>query len=155
MTTPGFAALKLAVHAACLAQAGKRIASARAGLEQAREAGAEESKSSAGDKHETARAMAHLELEKQLTVINNLLEMEAALGRIDPAVRMQLAGPGALVGTDQGIYYIAAALGSVEAGDHKVQVVSMHAPLIAALKGLRAGEAVIFRGTRFQVLQIA
>ncbi|MBS1548100.1 MAG: hypothetical protein JST38_00595 [Bacteroidetes bacterium] len=155
MATPKFAALKLSVHAACLAQVKQRITRARAGLEQAREAGAEESKSSAGDKHETARAMAHLELEKQLAVVNNLLEMEAALDRIDPVVKMHLIAPGALVGTDQGIYYIAAALGSVEAGDHKVQVVSVHAPLIAAMKDLTAGEAVVFRGTRFQVLQIA
>ena len=79
--------LKQAMHAACVSALQERISEAQAGVEQAREAGTADTKSSAGDKHETARAMAQQELEKQASALHNLREMEDHLARIDPAHR--------------------------------------------------------------------
>ncbi|MBP8822912.1 MAG: hypothetical protein KBH07_04665 [Flavobacteriales bacterium] len=146
--------LKPAVHAACLRLLNERIRAAQAGLEQARESGTADTKSSAGDKHETARAMAQIELEKQGSVLRNLQEMDAVLLKIDPGKPVTRIAPGALLVTDQGLYYVATALGSMEIDGHTVHVISVQAPLLAAFAGLSAGDTATFRAKTYKLLQI-
>ena len=147
--------LKQAMHAACVSALQERISEAQAGVEQAREAGTADTKSSAGDKHETARAMAQQELEKQASALHNLREMEDHLARIDPAHRCPKIQPGALVATDKGLFYVSAAMGKFEVDGKVVLAISMQAPLLSALKKLGIGETGTFNGQVHRLVGIA
>ncbi len=147
--------LKQEVHAACIRALQERIGQAQAGMEQAREASTADTKSSAGDKHETARAMAQQELEKQASALHNLREMEDSLARIDPTHPRSQIQPGALVATDKGLFYVSAAMGKLEVEGQVVLVISMQAPLLTALKELAIGEAGTFNGQSHRLVGIA
>ena len=64
----------------------------------------DDSKSSAGDKHETALAMAQLEQEKLTKQLNILLLQEASMKVIDPTLKHQKITIGSLVETNKGWY---------------------------------------------------
>lgn len=147
--------LKQAVHAACVQALRERLARAEAGIAQAREAVTADTKSSAGDKHETARAMAQQELEKQATALLHLREMEDRLARIDPTLPCARVQPGALVATDRGLYYVGVAMGKLEVDGRAVLAISMQAPLLAALKPLGPGGAGQFNGQAHRLVGIA
>lgn len=147
--------LKQVVHAACISALQERIGQAQAGMEQAREASTADTKSSAGDKHETARAMAQQELEKQASALHNLLEMEDSLARIDPAHTRSQIQQGALVATDKGLFYVSAAMGKLEVEGQVVLAISMQAPLLTVLKELAIGEAGTFNGQVHRLIGIA
>lgn len=146
--------LKQAVHMACSLQLRERILQAQASMEEARLAGLSDTKSSAGDKHETARAMAQQELEKQASALQNLQTMEAVLMRIDPTRRFSAILPGALVATEHGLFYVSVALGKVEVEGRTVMAISMQAPILATLNTLAIGETGMFNGRPQRLLSI-
>ena len=146
---------KQAVHAACVSALQERIGQAQAGMEQAREAGTADTKSSAGDKHETARAMAQLEMEKQAVALGNLLEMHHTVIRLDPLQRCTVIKPGALVATDQGTYYISTAAGKLEVEGTTVMAISMQAPIVEFLKGIAPAGSGKFNGRTVRLLSVA
>lgn len=147
--------LKQAVHAAFVNVLRGRIAQAEEGMEQAREASTADTKSSAGDKHETARAMAQQELEKQASALHNLREMEDSLARIDPTHRCTQIQPGALVATDTALFYVCVAMGKLDVDGQAVLAISMQAPLLAVLKTLRVGEAGSLNGRTHRLVGLA
>lgn len=146
--------LKQAVHAACARHLRERILHAEASMEEARLSGLSETKSSAGDKHETARAMAQQELEKQATALQHLQTMEAFLLRIDPTRRYAEILPGALVSTDQGFFYVSGALGKIEVEGRTVMAIFMQAPILTMLSTLAVGGSGTFNGRPQRLLAI-
>ncbi len=146
--------LKQAVHAACSLQLRERILQAVASMEEARLAGLSDTKSSAGDKHETARAMAQQELEKQATALQNLQTMEDILVRIDPTRPCSGIFPGALVSTESGLFYVTVALGKIEVEGSTVMAISMQAPILATLSTLAIGGTGMFNGRPQRLLAI-
>lgn len=147
--------LKRKVHAHCIAVLAERIRNAEAGVEEAREAGRSDTKSSAGDKHETGRAMAQLEMEKQQAALGHLLGLARTLQGIDPDRRRQHIERGALLQMEQGLFYVAAALGKVHVDATDVMVISPESPLLAALIPMNIGEVREFKGTRYRLIGIA
>ena len=78
----------------------RSLASRRGDLLSLREALGSETKSSAGDKHETGRAMIHLEQARVLEAVNRLEAMRGKLRQYAAAVgTVQRVSPGALVET--------------------------------------------------------
>ncbi len=138
--------LKPLVHRQCLALVRERIAQVEAGIADARASAQSDTKSSAGDKHETGRAMAQLEIEKQQVSLGNLLTMQDVLDRIDPTRTHARIGEGALVRTDSGLFYVAVGLGRIVVDGQDVQVISPQAPLVALLKGVTLAESAVFNG---------
>ena len=147
--------LKQAVHAACLEMIQQRIQASEGGMQEARESSMADTKSSAGDKHETARAMAQLELEKQDSALQHLRDMEFALARIDPSQRNERISPGALVHTNKGLYYVSAAMGKLDMDGAEVLAISMQAPILVALKAIAVGGTCKFNGQAHTLLGIA
>lgn len=118
------------------------------------EASARETKSSAGDKYETAREM--LAQSRRLAE-GNLAETDAALATVD---RMAAAPPqagcgfGSLVETSQGWLLMGASLGDVEVGGATVRTLSLASPLGQALKGRKAGDRIPWRGPDLLIISI-
>ena len=111
-----------------------------------------ESRSTAGDKHETGRAMVQLEMEQAANRLARLEGMAREWARLGPEVERSIIGPGAVVWTPRGGFVIGTAWGSFEGpGALAWRAISSDAPLAMALKGSKAGETVDFRGQAWEV----
>jgi len=113
-----------------------------------------ESKSTAGDKHETGRAMIQLEQEKlsgQMLQLNAQLEI---LHRINPAQPSKTVRSGSLVHTDQGVFYLAIGIGPVKFDRNTYLCIAPTAPIGLAMLGKSVGEHVSFNGNRQEIRDI-
>ena len=147
--------LKVAVHRQCLEQLKQRIQVAEMAIEGSRDAVRNDTKSSAGDKHETARSMAQLEIEKQQSSLQHLHQMDAILQRMDPSVERKRISPGCLIQTDVAVFYISVGLGKVRTGPREIQVISKEAPIFEFLSNTPIGTVGFFNGTAYRIEAIA
>jgi len=105
-----------------------------------------ETKSSAGDKHETGRAMLQLEMEKagqQLTIID---QMKMILERVVLNDNSEIVKLGSLVFTNKHSYFLAISAGEFEIENKKCYAVSVASPIGKMLLGKKVGDEFEFRG---------
>ena len=114
----------------------------------------DDSKSSAGDKHETALAMAQLEQEKLTKQLNILLLQDAIMTEIDPDLKHQKITIGSLVETNKGWYYFSISLGQLICQSNTYFALSLEAPLGQMMRGKIAGEQVIFNGMITEIISV-
>lgn len=113
-----------------------------------------ESKSSAGDKHETGRAMLHLEMEKAAQQYAVIQKMKSMLEKMDlsrPHVQVKL---GSLVATDMGHYFISISAGPMSFGGQEYFAVSPSSPVGALLLGQQKGSRVYLGDKKITVLGV-
>ncbi|UYZ63253.1 3-oxoacyl-ACP synthase [Hymenobacter weizhouensis] len=146
--------LKPHLHAACLAYVQQRIAAAQQAMQAAQESANSETKSSAGDKYETGRAMAHEERNRNAVQLQEALKLHAELERLNPAAPCDTVRPGALVETSLGRFYVSISAGKLVVDGQEVFAVSPAAPVMAALAGKRAGEQAVFNGKPVRITAI-
>jgi len=100
-----------------------------------------EQKSTAGDKHDTSRAMVHLEQEKlqqQLKSIDRTIQVIQELLKVDSSG--QTAQYGALLQTDDNYILMGIGLGKQIYDSHTVLCISMESPLARQLLGKTIGD---------------
>ena len=114
----------------------------------------DDSKSSAGDKHETALAMAQLEQEKLTKQLNILLLQEASMKVFDPTLKHQKITIGSLVETNKGWYYFSISLGQLICQNNAFFALSLEAPLGQIMRGKVAGEQVTFNGMITEIIGV-
>lgn len=114
----------------------------------------EETKSSAGDKYETGRAMAQLEIEKGNSRLAEARKLKMALHQIPNGVQATVVQRGSLVATDQGNYFLAVPVGALSIDGEDWFVISPASPLGAALLGARPGQAISFLKKHMVVLRV-
>lgn len=148
--------LKSQIHQHCLSLAQEHIDTLAGIMAQLKEALGSESKSTAGDKHETGRAMIQLEQERagnQLAQAEQLLLNLQSINVLLPAAEtVQL---GSLAITNKGSFYISVGLGKVTLDDEMYYAVSPTAPIAMALLGKRVGESAMFNGQQLTIMAIA
>jgi transcription elongation GreA/GreB family factor len=98
-------------------------------IKDAQSAANNETKSSAGDKHETGRAMAQLETEKLTNQLGEALKLSELLHKINPKEKHQIIGLGSLVKTNNGNFFISASLGKVEHDNETYFAISNASPI--------------------------
>lgn len=113
-----------------------------------------ESKSTAGDKHETGRAMIQLEMERAGHQLEQAEQLLAALQAINPEQAADTVQLGSMVQTDKGVFYVSVGLGKVLFDEDTYFVVSPTAPVAKVLLGKRAGERASFNGQEIKLLQV-
>jgi hypothetical protein len=101
-----------------------------------------ETKSSAGDKYETSRAMLHIEREQLNRQISELRAQLAILNSLDPTVKAQLISLGSLALVGETYYYLSTGLGKMTVADRLVIALSPQSPLGAKMKGLAVGSSL-------------
>jgi hypothetical protein len=138
----------------CFAFVDERIASARQAIHLAQASANEETKSSAGDKYETGRAMAQLEIEKSGVQLNEALRVKKTLEQINLTQVSTSVQPGSLVFTTQGVFFISVSAGKLSAYGVTCYAVSPLSPVGAALMGLRAEASVIFNQKELRIEKI-
>ena len=123
-------------------------------LDDLKESGANETKSTAGDKHETALAMLQIEQANTRTQLQEVLNQQAALEKINPALSANTILNGSLIKTNRGYFFMSVALGKVVVDDITVIALSPQSPLGQKLMGLKAGETVSMNNAAYLIEQI-
>ena len=113
-----------------------------------------DTKSSAGDKHETARAMVQLEQEKLNKQLGEFLQMKSILSQINPEILHRQVGAGTLIHTSLGWYFLSVGLGQISVDESIVFALNPQAPLGKILIGKRVGEEVVFNGNTLEILEV-
>lgn len=110
-----------------------------------------DAKGSAGDKHETALAMMHLEQEKFNTKLREVLEQKAVLDKINPEITSKSITLGSLVKAN-GIYlYLSLALPKITIDGINVIALSPQSPLGNKLMGNSVGFTFEINGTKYLI----
>ena len=137
---------KLRLHQHCQLLVQQKIDALEAAMREAQGAANEETKSSAGDKYETGRAMMQLEKEKLAGQRAEVLKLKRVLDQVNPQRPSDQVTLGSVVATSQGTFYVAISLGSVSFEETTYFVISPVAPIGQALRGLRTGDHFVFNG---------
>ena len=147
---------KPACHAACLAYVHLRLEAARAGMAAAQASSNSETKSSAGDKYETGRAMAQQERDRHAQQLHEAQLLLVALHKLNPDLAADAVRPGALAATSLGLFYVSISAGRLTTAEgQEFLAVSASAPVIVALAGRRTGEEVVFNGQKIKVVAVS
>lgn len=110
-----------------------------------------ETKSSAGDKHETGRAMIQLEREQLGRQLAQLEQQSEILSRINPDQPHKLVSVGSLVFTSKENYFISVAIGKLEVEGQTFYAISNNSPIGKLLLMKSDGDTVEFNNTVFSI----
>ena len=113
-----------------------------------------ESKSSAGDKHETSKAMMQLEREKLGTQLKEAEMQLAEFEKIDFNKTFQKIEQGSLVQSDKGYFFIAGSVGRLLLDTQTVFVISSQSPLASAMMNHKEKDTVNFNGVSYVINSI-
>ncbi len=113
-----------------------------------------ETKSSAGDKHETGRAMVQLEQEKLGRQLTELEKTKIVLQQVDVHIKSEKVRLGSLVKTTLGNYFVSISAGLFTDHDLSVFCVSAHAPVARLLLGKEKGDSITFNGKEVSILEV-
>lgn len=145
---------KIQLHKECLSRIEKSIQSAQKALDAAIKAGNEETKSSAGDKYETGRAMMQMEQDKNREVLIKAVLLKTKLSQIDPLKSCSQVETGALLLTNNGNYYISSSIGKILLDGTTYYAISPEAPFAKALWLKKVQEQVTFNNRQFTIHSI-
>lgn len=147
--------LKQTIYQHCMQTIGNTVHVLQLRLADLRQSAANETKSSAGDKYETARAMLHIEQENTHRQLAEALAQQTILKSIDITATPNRIAMGSLVTTNQGLLFISVALGKLAIDNTAVIVLSPQSPLGAKLMGLAAGQSVAVNNRVYQIEKIS
>lgn len=145
---------KKRIHQACLQLLEDKISSLQSALDDLTSGVESESKSSAGDKHETGRAMVQIEQARIGKQLSELLMQHQILRSIDPEKKADFITNGSLVRVKQGLFYISVALGKVDVDGELVMTLSPASPLGTSWQGAKTNQIVTFNGTSYTILEV-
>ena len=103
-------------------------------------AAASETKSTAGDKHETALAMLQIEQANKNKQKDELLAQKAVMQKTDPSITTVSVVQGSLVKTQEHCFFVSAALGKTQVDGKTVFAISAQSPIGQVMMGLKVGE---------------
>jgi transcription elongation GreA/GreB family factor len=129
--------LKQQIHAHYLQLVNTKIQHLQQILADLKESGTNETKSTAGDKHETALAMLQIEQANTRAQLKEVLDQKAILEKINPGLTTVQIVNGSLVKTNRGWLYVSTALGKVSVANITVTALSPQSPLGIKLMGLK------------------
>ncbi|VXB68848.1 conserved hypothetical protein [Flavobacterium sp. 9AF] len=113
-----------------------------------------DAKGSAGDKHETALSMMHLEQEKLSQKVKEALEQKAILDSIDCSQKNLVVSLGSLVYTNSLTFFVSLALPKIKIEGKEIIALSPQSPLGIQLIGRKVNDEVQFNTTTYRILDI-
>lgn len=146
--------LKTQIHQACIDHVNKSLQIYQKGIQDAQSGLQSESKSSAGDKHETGRAMLQLEAEKLGAQYQDILKMLNFIKQLNPNDTHKVIQLGSLIKTNLGLFYICSGIGSLQVDNQNIFVLSPVAPLSKVLLNKTQNDSFTFNGKTIVVNSI-
>ena len=144
-------ALKQQLYDFCKSALDERLASIQGVMAGIQKSLLSETKSTAGDKHETGRAMLQLEREKTGRQIVAIEQQQQLLTRIDPETTGEHIHLGSLVYTSNGCYFMAIGLGLATLDNKPYFIIAPQAPIGKLMLGKQAGDTFEFNGKTIQI----
>jgi hypothetical protein len=123
-------------------------------MNAAQESANGESKSSAGDKYETSRAMGQLDRDMHARMYQQTLEERKLIERIDGNVIFKKGALGAFISTSMGDFSLSVSIGQVKIDEKPIMIISPQSPIGALLMGKIVGDTFSFRGKDAEILLI-
>lgn len=120
-------------------------------MQAAQESANGESKSSAGDKYETSRAMGQLDRDMHARMYQQALEERKLVERIDESINFKKGAFGALMKTSEGDFFLSVSIGKTIIEDKPLMIISPQSPIGILLIGKSRGEVFSFRGKEIKI----
>lgn len=139
-----FQHIKRELYDACLHFVNSRMETVKNVIASNKKALFSETKSSAGDKHETGRAMLQLEMEKAGQQLAGINQMEAVLAKVSVENKSTIVCLGSLVITNKANYYLAISAGKLTIESKDYFAVSTNSPIGKQLLGKKVGDIIPF-----------
>lgn len=146
--------LKEALYNQCKEFVNTKLSNIENTIRSNQEALASETKSSAGDKHETGRAMLQLEMEKAGQQLRGVTEMKLVLERLNIQEISNACKMGSIVKTDNFNYFIGISAGKLIVENETYYAISSKSPIGQLLIGKKEKEVVSFNGKSFRIEKI-
>ena len=138
--------IKEALFNQCQSFVNKRLQTVEAVLSSNQKALQSETKSSAGDKHETGRAMLQLEMEKAGQQLSGIVQMKVVLSKIDIFKSSKNVCLGSVIITDKVSYFLSISAGQLVVADKSYFAISVSSPIGKLLLGKQKKEVISFNG---------
>ncbi|MCX6297033.1 MAG: 3-oxoacyl-ACP synthase [Bacteroidetes bacterium] len=132
----------------------QRISNAQVAINTAKESANDDTKSSAGDKHETGRAMAQLEQEKSAIQLNEAYELQNILQKINPHSFSEIIQNGSVVLTNKGNFFISIPAGKIVIENKVYFAISIGSPIGLNLKKKSKKMQFDFNGQLYEIEDI-
>ena len=112
------------------------------------------SKSSAGDKHETSRALMQSEFDKINNNYQSQLNQLKVIESLDISDKSRI-GLGSLIETDSSILFIGIGLGIHQIDNRKVLIVSKASPIGKQIDGKEEGDYILLNNNKEKIIRIS
>jgi hypothetical protein len=146
---------KQKVYGQYLQSINDKISLIRTMLSDLKESSSNETKSTAGDKHETALAMLQIEQKNVSQQLKEALDQKVLLEQINPAIIKPEAGSGALLKTNKGYLFLSIALGKIIVDGITIMAISTRSPLGQKLIGLRVNDTAEINAIEYVIESIS
>ncbi len=113
-----------------------------------------ETKSSAGDKYETGRAMMHLEKERLASQMHEVSKLRKPLEMINPEKIAPVVELGSIVYTDSRNYFLSVSLGDIKIDGKQFFCISPVTPIGKLLMGKQIGGSFQFAGQSVHIQEV-
>jgi hypothetical protein len=114
-----------------------------------------ESKSSAGDKHNTSRAMIHIEQEKLGEQIGQTQQQLQKIQQIMNSNTSELIGFGSFVKTDAANFILGLSLGRIKIDEQLIFGISMESPIGQQLLNKKQGDLFSFMQKEVEIKEVS
>lgn len=138
----------------CTTSLDTRLQSVLAVIEDIKQSLQSETKSSAGDKHETGRAMLQLEREKAGHQLAEIEKTKQILSKINTELTYKNIGLGSVVYTTTSNYFISISAGEFEVENKTFYAISANTPIGQLLLGKSVGDVINFRNLEFKITKV-
>mgnify|MGYP005990738463 CR=1 FL=1 len=114
-----------------------------------------ETKSSAGDKHETGRAMLQLEMEKAGQQLAGIHQMKEVLAKIDVSKKSTIAHLGSVIETSSANYFLSISAGQIIVDGKIYFAISVSSPIGKLLLGKKTSDQIVFNNKKSIIKRIS
>lgn len=146
--------LKQELYSQCQAFVDNRLKAIQKTIDEIQESLTSETKSSAGDKHETGRAMLQLEREKAGLQLAEIQKLNHILSKIDISKPLNIIGLGSIIYTTKANYFITLSAGELKVDAQSFYAVSANTPIAKLLLGKEVGDEIQFRDQMFEIIKV-
>jgi len=114
----------------------------------------DETKSSAGDKHETGRAMLQIKREQTGEQLKEVGKTEKSLSKVDINIQSDTIRLGSVAHTSTHNFFIAISAGELKTDEGTFYAIGIASPMGQLLLGQKEGDVVRFRESEIKIITV-
>lgn len=139
----------------CMSVVRHRIMALETAMAESQAAANNETKSSSGDKYETARAMNQLDKDMFARQLAENTRELSSMAEINCTHQSTVVTSGSIVNCGNTVFFILCGLGKISFEERSVYVISPNAPLAKTLFQKKKGDRFIFNRVEIEILDVS